>query len=106
MIDIRSGLQLLKEKADTLKIVHTHDTSITTHNPLFAWQSNQIVSYKEMEKPNKKKQLQTSKWPFHSDSEAYQIYYNQSAVIGWKVCDEMSHILVTTVMPVEWRELW
>lgn len=27
-------------------------------------------------------------------------------MIGWKVYDEMSHILVTTVMPVEWRGLW
>lgn len=36
-----------------------------------------------------------------SHSEAYQIYYNQCNLIGPRGYDEMSHILVTKVMPPE-----
>lgn len=85
-------------------IEHKRWTLIKTNNLLSAWQTNQRVKRND-ERERYKIEGQTSKWPFCSRSEAYQIYYNQSALIGSEGYDKTSRILVTTVTPVAWRGL-
>lgn len=78
------------------------------HNPLFAWETNKRVKemkerIKARDEHRRKNEGRTSKHHSAVSLRLIRFIIIKELWLAEKGYDEMSHILVTTVTPVEWR---